>query len=195
MKTPGLAVRPLYSMAGYRSFNEEFFEDVRVPRENLVGKENEGWYIGAALLDFERSNIAGAAAARRTLDDIIALHRRGGRVYAFESEREAIRHRIAELVIAAEVGRSYSYRVASIQERGEVPNKEASVAKLFHSETSQRIAALGVQALGLGGALREPVAAPFTLNYMTTTTATIAGGTSEVQRNIIATRGLGLPRD
>jgi alkylation response protein AidB-like acyl-CoA dehydrogenase len=189
MTTPGLSVRPLYSMAGGHSFNEEFFENVRIPRENLVGRENEGWYIGAALLDFERSNIGGAASARRTLADIVdVLRDTGGRA------PEPIRPALAGLVVAAEVGRAYSYRIASIQARGGIPNHEASIAKMYHSEVAQRIAALGVQALGARGLLREGVAAPFALNYMTAVTFTVAGGTSEVQRNIIATRGLGLPR-
>ena len=92
-----------------------------------------------------------------------------------------------------------SYRVASILASGGVPNQEASALKLFLSEVDQRIAALGVRVLGLHGALmpgspHEKLRAQFALTYLTTVPRTIAGGTSEVQRNIIATRGLGLPR-
>lgn len=192
LKTPGVTVRPLYSMAGYRSFNEESFEDVRIPAENLVGEENQGWYIGAALLDFERSNIGSAASTRRTLEDTIRAL--GDRPRDNNGERHALRHRLADLAIGSEVGRFLSYRIASIQERGEIPNYEASIGKLYHSELSQRVAAAAMTALGMESQMRTGPAAAFSLHYMNTTTGTIAGGTSEVQRNIVATRGLGLPR-
>ena len=196
---PGFSTRPLINLASQHGFNEVFFEDVRVPRRNLVGEENRGWYVGAALLDFERSGIGNAAAAARNLEDLLGYVRETGKgaVNGFD---ETVRHKLAELVIEAEVGRYLAYRVASIQARGEVPNAESSMAKGYLSELSQRVAAAGVNIMGLAGQVRPEskkwaqLRGTFTLAYMVTLGQTIAGGTSEIQRNIIAQRGLGLSR-
>ncbi|MPZ24158.1 MAG: acyl-CoA dehydrogenase [Dehalococcoidia bacterium] len=199
MESPGVEVRPLLNVAGQKGFNEVFFENVRVPAENLVGEENRGWYIGATLLDFERSNVSGAATARRDLEELVAYaaaeRRDGGSLL----DAPQARHQLAEMAIEIEVGRGMSYRVASIQDKGGIPNHEASMAKLFHSEVAQRLANLGARLLRLHGGLREEskharLAGKFTMEYMNTLGAAIAGGTSEIQRNVMATRGLGLPR-
>ncbi len=200
VNTPGITTRPLINLADVHLFNEVFFEDVRVPATNLVGDENRGWYVGAALLDFERSNISSAAATRRSLEELVEYCREGrgdGRSLMSET---TIRNRLAEIAIETEAGRFLSYRVASMQARGEVPNMEASVAKMYHSELSQRLAGTGIQIMGLHGQVRSEskkwarLRGEFTLTYMTTVGFTIAGGTSEIMRNIIAQRGLGLPR-
>ncbi len=200
MKTPGVTVQPLQSMTGHIHFSQEFFEDVRVPKENLVGEENRGWYIGAALLDFERSNIAAAAGVRRTLHDLIAFlkdKRDGARLAS--AQRASVRYAIADRMIEVEAGRNLSYRIASIQEQGQVPNYEASMAKVFFSELGTRTMFTGFEAMGLYGQLLtgDPWAklrARFALGVQTQIIGNIGGGTSEIQRNIMATRGLGLPR-
>jgi 3-oxocholest-4-en-26-oyl-CoA dehydrogenase alpha subunit len=195
MKSPGVEVRPLVNLAGQHGFNEVFFDNVRVPKENLVGEENRGWYVGVTLLDFERSNISGAAAARREFEKLLrhlGEHKNGG-------PNPQLKHKLAEMAIEIEVGRGMSYRVASIQNRGQVPNYEASMAKLYHSEVGVRLARLGTQVLGAYGQLRPEskhamIDGDFTMSYMTSLGGTIAAGTSEIQRGIIAGRGLGLPR-
>ncbi len=198
--TAGVTIRPLVNLAGGHGFNEVFFDHVRIPVQNRVGEENRGWYVGATLLDFERSNITGAASAKRTLEELVQYCHDATRDGSGHRIGPALRHRLADLTIETEVGRLISYRVATMQQRGEVPNYEASVAKLFHSELSQRIAAAGVHAMGLYGGVRpeSPSRAKlrgrFTMAYMNAIPATIAAGSSEIQRNIIATRGLGLPR-
>jgi alkylation response protein AidB-like acyl-CoA dehydrogenase len=198
-KSPGVTVSPLINLANQHGFNQVFFDNVRIPAKNLVGELNRGWYIGATLLDFERSNISGAASARRTLDDLIRFAKEtqvDGRPLL---ANPVVRNRITERWIETEVGRFISYRVASMQDRKLVPNYEASTAKLYHSELSQRIANTGVHVMGLYGQL-EPdspwarLKGRFERTYLTTVASTIAAGTSEIQRNIIATRGLGLPR-
>ncbi len=199
MSAPGISTRPLINLAGQHGFNEVFFEDVRVPVMNLVGEENRGWYVGAALLDFERSGIGSSASTRRNLDDLLGYVREstgnGG-----SARQKTVRHRLAELVIETDVGRYLSYRVASMQARGEVPNYEASVAKGYLSELSQRVAGAGVNIMGLAGQVRPEsqkwakLQGRLTLLYMVTLGQTIAGGTTEIQKGIIATRGLGLPR-
>ena len=198
--TPGFSHRPLINLAGQHGFNEVFFEDVRIPVQNLVGEENRGWYVGAALLDFERSGIGQAAAARRNLDDLVEYARQTSKNGAMNGKRETARNKLAELIIESEVGRFLAYRVGSIQARGEVPNYESSVSKGYLSELAQRVAATGVNIMGMPGQVRPEsprwakLRGTFALAYMVTLGGTIAGGTSEIQRNIIAQRGLGLPR-
>ena len=199
MKVPGISTRPLINLANQHGFNEVYFEDVRVPATNIVGEENRGWYVGAALLDFERSGIGSSAAARRSLQDLLAYCKEAGRNGANGSS-PTVRHKLAELMIETDVGRYLSYRVASMQARGQVPNYESSVAKCYLSELSQRVAAAGVNIMGLTGQVRPEskkwakLQGQFSMTYMVTLGQTIAGGTSEIQRNIIAQRGLGLPR-
>jgi alkylation response protein AidB-like acyl-CoA dehydrogenase len=195
IKTPGISVRPLVDMSGSHYFNEVFFDNVRVPATNIVGEMNRGWYVGMTLLDFERSNIAGAVAARRSLTRLLNVIR------ADEGLRErakssVLRQEIAQRYIETEVMFQYSFRIISMQARGLLPNHEASTAKLFNSELSQRLAQTAMQCLGLQGNLeRGAPGSSFVHGYLGAVPATIRGGTSEVQRNIIATRGLGLPRD
>ncbi len=194
MKTPGITIRPLINMANQKGFNEVFFENVRTPRRNLVGELNRGWYVGTTTLDFERSSLAGSAGNRRTLEELTAFVRetKAGR-------QPVVRHRLADLWIELETSRLLSFRVLAMQERGLVPNYEASIVKTFNSEYTQRLARVGLNLLGLYGQLhpRSPYAklqGRFERQYLISVGSTIAGGTSEIQRNIIATRGLGLPR-
>jgi len=197
MKTPGITVRPIVNMAGYHEFNEVFFEDVRVPVRNRVGEENNGWYVAMTLLDFERSNVASIAANQRTLEMLIAdmRQRRPGAAY-----RDILRHRLAELWLANETGRLLSYRTAWMQEAGRIANYEASVTKIFATELAARITNFGLNQLGPAGAL-EPDSKYAAIDgvmekaHMVNVAPLIFSGSSEIQRNIIATRGLGLPRD
>jgi alkylation response protein AidB-like acyl-CoA dehydrogenase len=199
MKTPGIEIRPLINMAGHHGFNEVFFDNVRVPASNRVGEENRGWYVGMATMDFERSALSGSAGQRRTFEDLVGFVRDAATGDGVVMNREIARNELAEIGIEIEVSRMLSLRVLSMQKAGQVPNYEASIAKMFSSELSQRLARLGTRILGMYGGLRrgslyERLRGDFTESYMQTVPATIAGGSSEVQRNIIATRGLGLPR-
>ena len=192
LQSPGVTFQPLLNMAGRKGFGQFFFDGVRMPADALLGEVNRGWYQATTTLDLERSNIANAGSARRTIDDLGAHLREG-------ASAGARRQELAERAIEVEVATILSYRVASMLAAGLVPNQEASTLKLFLSELDQRIASLGLSILGMYGALMpgSPLAklrAQFALTYLTTVPRTIAGGTSEIQRNIIATRGLGLPR-
>jgi alkylation response protein AidB-like acyl-CoA dehydrogenase len=193
--TPGVTVRPLINMANRHHFNEVFFEDVRIPRRNLVGEENRGWYVGMTLLDFERSGIGATASQRRTLEKMTEWLKTEAPAY----KRERSRIGLANLVIENNVCKYLGYRIGYIQAKGQVPNYEASVVKIFQSELGQRIYRFGVNMLGLPGQLMpEQHNAPFEgdlpENYLTSVPSTIYSGSNEIQRNIIATRGLGLPR-
>jgi alkylation response protein AidB-like acyl-CoA dehydrogenase len=202
MKTPGITVRPILNMADRHEFNEVFFEDVRVPKENLVGGENRGWYVAMTLLDFERSSIGASAASRRTLEELaqFAREERVGGNGARIIDQGWVRQGLAERFIEVEVARWMSYRVASMQQRGQVPNYEASMVKVFATEAAQRMYHFGTKLLGLYGQLRPgskyaPLFGRIEQGYLTSVAPTIYSGTNEIQRNIIATRGLGLPRD
>ncbi|MPZ98949.1 MAG: hypothetical protein GEU80_06335 [Dehalococcoidia bacterium] len=199
--TPGISIRPLVDMSYRHHFNEVFFEDVRVPARNLVGDENRGWYVGMTLLDFERSNITGAVSSRRTLDGLREyLKTEDGQSKSAVGRTEPLRGEIADRYIETDVMFNFSFRIISMQNRGLIPNYEASTSKLFASELNQRVARTGTRVFGLYSNIldradaRAPLQSDFTRTYLSSVSATIAAGTSEIQRNIIATRGLGLPR-
>ena len=196
MKTPGITVRPLIQMHDVHSFNETFFEDVRVSAANLIGEENRGWYVATTTLDFERSGVGRAAGVDRAFQRLLTHVADGdGGVEPSSVQR----HALAESAVEIAISRLLGYRVAWMQSKSLVPNYEASMGKAFGSELSQRNACRGINVLGLAGQLR-PQSDHTVMNglfcqlYMSTVSATIAAGTSEIQRNIIATRGLGLPR-
>ncbi|MDP2328666.1 MAG: acyl-CoA dehydrogenase family protein [Dehalococcoidia bacterium] len=201
MDSPGVSVRPLINLANNHGFNEVFFEDVRVPVSNRVGEENRGWYVGMTLTDYERSGIGSAVGTQRRLRGLrqaaldtppeqTVLGRTGGSMW---------RLAFTDRWIEAEIARLFSCLNITIQARNMVPNYEASMSKLFTSELNQRIASTTLRLYGLYGSLwdtarPEAQSGKAAAGYLGAVSSTIAGGTSEVQRNIIATRGLGLPR-
>ena len=196
MDAPGITIRPLVNMAGQSGFSEVFFDNVRIPKDNLVGELNRGWYQVAVALDFERSGIQAYAGGRRTLERLVAF---------VQEQPEAVRRnpqlrmRLADRAVELAVGSYIAYRIPWMQSKGIIPNYEASISKLFGSELSQRIALTGIQLLGTYGGLEPsspwaPLKGRLERAYVSAVSSTIAAGTSEVQRGIIATRGLGLPR-
>jgi len=196
--TPGITVRPLIDMGWGHTVNETFFEDVRVPAQNVLGEENRGWYVGMTLLDFERSGIAGAVGQQEEMREILDLIRAGTHPTTIATS-PIVRDRIAERYTAIDVSYNLSMRIASMQAAGLVPNYEASMGKMFSSECGQEVHRVALHLFGLYANLwpGEPLAPLFgaqTHGYVRSVPSTIAGGSSEIQRNIIATRGLGLPR-
>ncbi|MDA0271482.1 MAG: acyl-CoA dehydrogenase family protein [Chloroflexi bacterium] len=204
MTTPGIEVRPLVQMSDASGFNETFFEDVRVPVKNAVGEINRGWYVGATHLDFERSSIGSAVGQMRMLDtlrEFLTKQRETGTGQSRLGQQDSPRLEIADRYIEASVAKTLSQRVISMQARGLIPNHEASMTKVFSTEFNQRIARTATKALGLYGGVRGgqapqyvPMGGRWGTMYLSSVSSTIAGGTSEIQRNVIATRGLGLPR-
>jgi alkylation response protein AidB-like acyl-CoA dehydrogenase len=201
MKSPGVTVRPLVNLANGAFFNEVFFDNVRVPAANLVGEENRGWYIGTTTLDFERSSIGSSVGMRQQVDNLIRFaqeHRDDHQ--SSVAWNSTVKYELSDRLVETTIAKMLSYRVVTMQAKGLVPNYEASMTKLFASELNQRIARTGMKVAGLYGQLlsgSEHAAAKgrYGGSYMQTLASTIAGGTSEIQRNIIAQRGLGLPRD
>jgi alkylation response protein AidB-like acyl-CoA dehydrogenase len=201
MKSPGINVRPLINMAGSHEFNEVFFDNVRVPKENIIGEENRGWYAAMTTLDFERSAIGSAIGMKQTVESIVDFAR--DHVSDSTSALEInpmLRYELTDRMLETEIARMFSYRVVTLQNRGLIPNYEASMMKLYNAELNQRIARTGVRTLGLYGQLDRgsefaPNKGRNTYSFLRSVAYTIEGGTSEVQRNIVAQRGLGLPRD
>ena len=193
MRLPGIQVAPLVDITGRHAFNQIFFEDVRVPRDCLVGELNRGWYVAAATLDFERSGINRVVAGVRVFEELVDFAR------AKSADHRGVRAKLAELAIELAAGRLLAYRVASMQAKGQLPNAEASMSKMYGSELQQRLANTGMQIMGLSGQVEAgrwaPLAGRLEQYYLSTSALTVAAGTSEIQRNIIAGRGLGLPRD
>ncbi len=200
MKTPGIQVQPLRNIAGDAGFNQVFFDNVRVPKRNLVGEENRGWYIGTTTLDFERSNIATGVGHNLAVADLVRWAREHKAEQYDRVEDTTLRLALADRAIEARVELMLCYTIISMQARNMIPNKESSIAKLFSSELDQRIAATQLKLLGMYGLLGRGSHlvvenGRMGTTYMYATASTIGGGTSEVQRNIIAQRGLGMPRD
>lgn len=205
MRSPGVEVRPLSTLSGERT-NITFFDSVRVPAENLVGEENRGWYYVAGALDLERAALFPWGGIRRDFDETLELARhlsagdgngleaRGGGPGMDDGVRVALARCYAEM----EAVWWLSCRAASMIAAGQIPTMESSMVKCFGTEAHQRLARVGHEMVGLHALLRPGAAtAPMRglVNYMRryTLMPTFAGGTNEIQRTIMATRGLGLP--
>lgn len=199
MNTPGLTVNPIINMAGDHGFNMVTFDNVRVPKKNLVGEQNRGWYVGATLLDFERSGVDYSAGGRRVLEELITYAKDNDQNGSLIASNPIMRNRLADLAIEVDVSRLISYNIAWMQGEGLVPNKESSMGKVVGTELQQHLSETGMQMLGLHGQLEPgskyaPMQGRIEHMHLTSVSETIQAGTSEIQRNIIATRGLGLPR-
>ena len=196
---PGITLRPLYDMTGTRRWSEVFFDNVRVPVRNLIGEENRGWYAAMTTLSFERSGIETAAKYLGELERFVDVMR-GTR---FNGEPvlndPLIRHKVADLKIELETRRMLSYRVAFMQSRGELPVKEGSMGKAWGDMLGKKWPQLMASILqeygrlGLGES-RAPMGGYPGFRYGSMHGSGLGGGTTEVQLNIIAQRGLGLPR-
>lgn len=190
---PGVTVRPLFTQSDGRT-NEVFLEGVEVPISERVGAENEGWNVIAMALDFER--LLPYARNRYYLDQLLAWV--SERVNEGAGDRRT-QHRIARLVAETEAARLLAMRTASMIDAGAVPNVEASMLKVRLSELRQHIALDALAIVGPAAQLRigttgAPAGGIFERLWRASTVLKFAGGTNEVQRNIIAQRGLGLPR-
>jgi alkylation response protein AidB-like acyl-CoA dehydrogenase len=206
MKAPGIRVRPLPELTGrdHPDFNEVFFDGVVVPRDHLVGPLNQGWSISAGSLAHERGMMWLASAVR--LDRMLARLRELGRGRGPDGQRigesEDFRDRLAALYVDSQAIWFMGYRGFARFARGEI-SPEHSVLKLFATELNQRAARLATEALGVAAldvdcedtgyddGFGRP---PWMTQYLHTYRGTISAGTSEIQRNIIAQRVLGLPR-
>ena len=192
MKTPGIDVRPLVDIVGEHHFNEVFFDNVKVPQDWLIGEKNRGWYQIASQLDYERSGIERLLSNYPLFRDAVAYAKQTG-----QAKDPLVRNRLAEMQIELELGRSMVYRVAWMLTQGGVPNYEAAMAKCYCTEVEQRIAdtvsgLLGDYAVLMPDSPAARLAGRAAREYLYAPAYTIQGGTSNVLRNIMAIRGLGL---
>jgi alkylation response protein AidB-like acyl-CoA dehydrogenase len=200
MKTPGIEVRPITNMVGAPGFCEVYFDNVRVPKENMLGPKNGGWLIMMTILGFERGTLAAiGGSTQRALDDLVDFVKStsyGGRSLAKDP---IVRQRIADMAIEVRASRLLAYRVIWMITKGLIPHYQASIAKVFGDEVYFKLAKTSTEIMGLYGSLawhapQAPMDGYMTGNYLNNLGCLFAGGTPEIQRNILATAGLGLPR-
>jgi alkylation response protein AidB-like acyl-CoA dehydrogenase len=200
MESPGVEVRPLRQMTGTAEFNEMFFTDVRVPRENILGDLNDGWRVAMTTLMNERGTLGFALSvqARIALDELINKAKTLKRNGKPAIEDPVIRQRIAQLHIEIEAMRLSGYRALSTVIRTGVPGPEGSLGKLLWSESMQKLTDLAVELYGPAGLTTDwkgdDDLKRWQFAHLRSRGNTIEAGTSEILRNIIAERVLGLPR-
>ena len=198
MDAPGVTVQPIYVWPGLRT-NALFLENVRVPRDYLIGERGQGFYYAAMALNFERLSIGSVGMVRRYFRELVAL----ARERVIDGKRLGdvawVRERLARLAVDIEAARMLGLETAWVLSKGEVPSAQSSMAKVFVSELAQRVADAGTAILGLAGQLHPdepeaPMHGRMQWLYRTAPLLAFGGGTNEVQRNIIAMLGCGLPR-
>jgi alkylation response protein AidB-like acyl-CoA dehydrogenase len=196
MRTPGLTARHLPNIVG--TYCEIFLDNVRVPKENLVGKLNDGWRVANTVLGYERSGVHRISAARRNLDKLIEYAKETTRNGQPLFKMPVVRNRLTDLYIEAQAVRLLALRVLSLQNCGRDISYEVSLSRLGGSLLQQHVAAAAMDILGPLGLLdpgsRWGPASDFRREYLYSLGATVGAGTAEIQRNIIATRGLGMPK-
>lgn len=197
--TPGVDVRPITDIRGDTPFGEVFFDDVHVPVANRIGEENRGWYVAMTTLTSERAGIGAVIKYEQALRDLVDLVATDqGRQQLRDDWGQALRHDLARRYMEIRVLYNIARYTVSVQASGHTPGYEASANQLFSAELHQRLARTGARAFGQHARLwqREgaPLGAAFTHQVFDSVAATFLAGTSEIQRNVIATRGLGLPR-
>ena len=212
LHSPGIEIRPvpdLRDVAGsnVERTNEIFLTDVRIPDLYLIGEENRGWYVNVTLMDFERSGIETVVRNEYYINGLMAFLREYMEREGPSERLTLIKHRLVKLKTESDISRLLSYRIAWMQSQGQIPNYQTSMAKMFKTELAKRIAGLGMEIFGYYAQLRpgsgsdvmldskwERLQEGITRLYLGVPSATIAQGTSQIHRNIIAQRGLGMPR-
>lgn len=200
MKSPGITIKPILNLEGSHLFNDVFLDDVRVPARNMVGGENQGWVASQMTSNFERSMIQLFAYLTRELEELVEFCKEpkwGGEVLA---NNPLVRHTLAQLAIEIEAGRAFSYSIlwSQIKDGLIMAAPLAAAAKALATELVQRFTYAGSQILGLYGQVKEsrwaPLQGRFEKEYQLCPGLNMAGGTSEIMRNLICSLGLGLPR-
>ena len=201
MRSPGITVKPLRQMTGESEFNEMFFDEVRVPRANLLGPLNEGWRVATTTLMNERGTSALATVMRYRIvfDEIVDLARSTYRNGAPATKDPVIRQQLAQFYVDLEMMRFTAYRTFSKILKGGDPGPEGSISKIAWSELNQRMMELVMTLEGpasqlMRGSPHAVEGGRWQHHFLRSRANTIEAGTSEIQRNIIAERVLGLPR-
>lgn len=198
MKSPGIEIRPIRQITGGSTFNDMFFDKVRVPNENVLGDVNDGWHVAMSNLAHERSGQSSAMQYRATLDRLRDLAKRVQRNGIPRSKDPDIRNRLTQLFFDVHAHTYTGYRNLTGQLKGGIPGPEVYVGKVATGPMVQRMDALGMELLGPYAPLTmgSPEAQDYgmwSMNWLSSRAITIYGGTLEVNRNQIAERALGLP--
>jgi hypothetical protein len=198
MSHPGFTIRPIWTIGDERT-NEVFFDDVFVPDDHVVGQRNAGFTYISEALDLERFAMMPVGPLEKKVEALVSWAKSATRDAEPVKRDPVVRARIARAVTELEVARMLQRRVISAALRDRVPTLEASEYKLYMNECGKRVANAALDLIGPEGVLRPgedgaPLGGRFERSYRYTVVDTIGGGTSEIQKNIIASRGLGLPR-
>jgi alkylation response protein AidB-like acyl-CoA dehydrogenase len=194
LSTPGVSVNPIYNILNEPDFCDIFFEDVRVPVENLLGVEHQGWKVAQTFLSFERVYISPVSVVSSLIERLALLLKETSGMHW-----TTVKHKLAGLQVEVEIGRLICYKVAWLLDRGEATAWHAALSRLYSSQLIKRAASEAMEMLGCFGTLDRhskwaPLKGWVEHLYLSSRGMTIAAGTSEIHRNIIALRGLGLPR-
>ena len=197
-QSPGVTINPLINIVGVHSFNEVFFDNVRVPARNMIGEANAGFYYLMTALDFERL-LVGIGGFRRFFEELVTYVKQAEREGKQLSKMHSVRLKLAEIATKIEIAYMFFWRTAEKLDKGQVPDVESSILKLTTTELSRHLANVAMEIFGPYNQLETegewtPIRGMAPRGYLDCISATIGAGTSEIQRSIIATRGLGLPR-
>ena len=196
MDTPGITVRPLWTMGELRT-NETFFENVRIPGDAIVGEENRGWYTAMSALDLERVSLGPWSPLQRTLDDTVHHIRERRPELCSDAVTRAT---LAQHKLEVEMARALALTNAEMIDSGRTPTMEASMTKVWAAEVAEHLANTSMDLLGAEGALQRasgeyaPIEGALEAKWRNAPVLRFGGGSNDLQRQIIATRGLGLPR-
>ena len=199
MKSPGITISPIHQITGEHDFCEVFLNDVHVPRENLLGELNGGWGMAKRLLEYERLGSYGNYPLERTIGRLIETARKPDSTGRCALDASTIRQRLAQVSIESRATVYLGYRSLTKMLRGGAPGPESAAIKLSASEIMQRITQIGMDVLGPTSQIwQDPSFSEddnvWPMFEVSSRQLTIARGTSEIQRNIISERVLGLPR-
>jgi alkylation response protein AidB-like acyl-CoA dehydrogenase len=188
-------------MAGITPFAEIFLEDVKIPRRNLVGEADQGWNYVVESLDYERAwaGLFFSAQSRRVLDELVKLILEIGSTTSSRSLATQVTHKLASIAVQVEISRLLAHQACLLLLSGRHATSESAMSKLFSTELTQRVSQVSMRVLGLYGQLDAsfsgvPLGGRGLFAYLSSVGNTILAGTSEVERSVIAQRGLGLPK-
>ena len=200
MHSPGVDVRPLREMTGTTDFNEVFFDEVRIPAANVIGAPGEGWRVAGASLAEERTGVGSAGGGVDPAQRLVAVARRSRRRGRPAIEDGAVRQQIGDLAARSRIQRHLGQRMATKAMKGQITPADAPIAKIWFSElnletTEAALALLGARSMAIEGDELAEEDGRWQDAFLYARAWTIAGGSNEIMRNLIAERGLGLPRE
>ena len=200
LSLPGIEIRPIRFMNNTEFYGEVFFNDCRIHESDRIGPENEGWQQTRDTMNFERSGVDGIAHIRRSFEQVLDYIKTTKRNNKFLSEEPLVRQKLGRIYTEMEAGRALAYRTAWLQQKGNLrfSPAAASEVKILRTEIMQRLADFAIEIMGFPGNLEDPYDAPLNgamiESYQSIIGSIICAGSNEIQRNIIAWVGCGLPR-